>query len=214
MDALLALVNRALAAQHVILTEGQIAIVDATVVEAAQSGFKTRDPEGGSSVKRGTKGKIAAVWGWKGFVNVDEDNFVQKVDFAPGNAAEVKHLERLLLGHEERLYADAAYIGPTTRALLGDTSCWRFWGTRRPRHRGSCAAAQLSQPQSGARGRDAQRRHRRDPRGGRARLWPLQTRLGDGANAAERAGAQPVWWAMAAVAWNLTQACRLRQTCG
>jgi IS5 family transposase len=68
MDDLLALVNRALAAQHLILTEGQIAIVDATVVEAAQSGFKTRDPEGGSSALRGTKGMVTAVWGWKGLL--------------------------------------------------------------------------------------------------------------------------------------------------
>ena len=38
MDALLALVNRNLAAQNLILTERQIAIVGANVVKAAQSG--------------------------------------------------------------------------------------------------------------------------------------------------------------------------------
>ena len=38
MDALLALVNRNLAAQNLILTKGQIAIVGASVVKAAQSG--------------------------------------------------------------------------------------------------------------------------------------------------------------------------------
>ena len=38
MDALLALVNRNLAAQNLILTKGQIAIVGANVVMAAQSG--------------------------------------------------------------------------------------------------------------------------------------------------------------------------------
>jgi IS5 family transposase len=118
MKALLALVNRALAERNLILTEGQIAIVDASVVEASQSRLKKGDPEAGSAVKYDVKGRVRAVWGWKGFVNVDEENFVQALDFAPGNVAEVRHLNQLMLGTEARLYADAAYIGPTTRALL------------------------------------------------------------------------------------------------
>jgi IS5 family transposase len=77
MDDLLARAIRALAAQHLIAAETQIAIVDATVVEAAQSGFKTRDPEGGSSVKRGPKGKVAGL-GLERIAGVDEDNFARK----------------------------------------------------------------------------------------------------------------------------------------
>jgi hypothetical protein len=45
-----------------IWAQGQIAIVDATVRVAAQSGFKTRP------VKRGAKGKIPAVWCQKGLL--------------------------------------------------------------------------------------------------------------------------------------------------
>jgi IS5 family transposase len=118
MEALLALVNRARAERKLILTDGQIAIVDASVVEAAQSGLRTGDPEAGPAVRKDAKGRMRAVRGWKGFVNVNEDTFVHKVDFTPGNAAEVRRLPGLMLGTEARLYADAAYIGPTTRALL------------------------------------------------------------------------------------------------
>jgi hypothetical protein len=70
------------------------------LIAAAQSGFKTCDPEGGSAVKRGPRGrwqsgagKVLLTW---------MNNFVHKLDFAPGNTAEVTRLEQLLLGHEER----------------------------------------------------------------------------------------------------------------
>ena len=207
MDDLLALVNRSLAAKNLILTEGQIAIVDASVVEAAQSGYHSRDPEGGSAVKHNSKGKMTAVWGWKGFVNVDEDNFVHRVDFAPGNVAEVRHLEGLMLGTEERLYADAAYIGPTTRAL--------------------CAAGR-----GGLGTEDHVQRRNSHSR----KLTPEAVQLNEGIGVI-RAGVERyfahckrawgmgrtrlkglarnrVWWAMAAVTWNLTQADRLRRSCG
>jgi IS5 family transposase len=207
MDDLLALVNRALAARRLILTEGQIAIVDATVVEAAQSGFKTRDPEGGSSVKRGPRGKLAAVWGWKGFVNVDEDNFVHKVDFAPGNTAEVKHLEQLLLGHEERLYADAAYIGPTTRALLARGRSGQ--GTedhvqRRNSHSRKLTEKEVERNEEIALIRAGVERYFAHCK----RVWGMgRTRL-------KGLVRNRVWWAMAALTWNLTQADRLRRSCG
>lgn len=118
MEALLAEVNRALEAAHVILAEGRIAIVDATVVEAAQSRISTADPEAGSRVKVNVKGKMQAVWGYQAFVNCDEDGFIHQVAVSPGNKAEVDSLERLMTGGEVALYADAAYIGPRTRSLI------------------------------------------------------------------------------------------------
>jgi IS5 family transposase len=114
-------VKRALEAAHVILAEGRIAIVDATVVEAAQSRISTADPEAGSRVKVNAKGKVQAVWGYQGFVNIDEDGFIHAVDVTPGNQAEVDSLEGLMTGGEVALYADAAYIGPRTRALIART---------------------------------------------------------------------------------------------
>jgi transposase, IS5 family len=206
MDDLLALVNRALTQRKLILTEGQIAIVDATVIEAAQSGFEKRDPEGGSSVKRGPKGKVA-VWGWKGFVNVDEDNFVHKVDFAPGNTAEVTRLDKLLLGHEERLYADSAYIGPTTRALLKKGRGGQ--GTedhvqRRNSHSRKLTDAEVERNEEIARIRAGVERYFAHCK----RVWGMRrTRL-------KGLVRNRVWWAMAALTWNLTHGERLRRTCG
>lgn len=51
--------------QHVVLAEGRVAIVDATALEAAQSGHKSADAEAGSRVKVNVKGKIQAVWGYQ-----------------------------------------------------------------------------------------------------------------------------------------------------
>ena len=53
-------------------------------------------------------------------MNVDEDGFIHQVAVTPGNEAEVNSLPDLLTGGETALYADAAYIGPRTRALLAD----------------------------------------------------------------------------------------------
>ncbi len=103
---------------RVVLAEGRIAVVDATVVEAAQSGLRTGDPEAGSHVKVNAKGRRQAVWGWQAFVNADEDGFIRRVAVSPGNHAEVDSLAALVVGDETALYADAAYIGARTRALL------------------------------------------------------------------------------------------------
>jgi len=118
LEAVLDEIMAQLEAADVVLAEGRIAIVDATVVEAAQSRLKTRDPEAGSRVKVNVKGKMQAVWGFQAFVNADEDGFIRRVAVTPGNHAEVNSLAGLVVGDEAELYADAAYIGPRTRALL------------------------------------------------------------------------------------------------
>jgi transposase, IS5 family len=207
MEAILGLINQALTERNLILTEGQIAIVDASVVEAAQSGYRSRDPEGGSAVKHDSKGKMTAVWGWKGFVNVDEDNFVHRTDFTPGNAAEVRHLEGLLLGSEERLYADAAYIGPTTRALLATGRGGK--GTEDHVQRRNSHSRKLT-PEAVQRneGIGVIRAGVERYFGHCKRVWGIgRTRL-------KGLRRNRVWWTLAAVTWNLTQADRLRRRYG
>lgn len=207
MDALLTLVNRALAEKNLILTEGQIAIVDASVVEASQSRLKTKDPEAGSAVKHDNKGRMRAVWGWKGFVNVDEDNFVLATDFAPGNAAEVKHLERLMLGTEERLYADAAYIGPTTRALCAAGRGGR--GTEDHVQRRNSHSRKLT-PEAVARNEGIG-----VIRAGVERYFAHCKRVwGMGRTRLRGLARNRIWSTLAAVTWNLTQADRLQKRCG
>jgi IS5 family transposase len=121
LDAVLAEIVAMLEDAGVILAEGRIAIVDATVVEAARSNLKTNDPEAGSAVKVTVKGRLQAVWGWQAFVNADEDGFVRRTAVSPGNRAEVDSLGTLVVGDETALYADSAYIGPRTRAILART---------------------------------------------------------------------------------------------
>lgn len=118
LEAILDEIMAQLEAQQVVLAEGRIAVIDATVVEAAQSKISTGDPEAGSRVKVNVKGKMQAVWGFQGFVNADEDGFIRRVAVTPGNHAEVNSLADLVVGDEAELYADAAYIGPRTRAFL------------------------------------------------------------------------------------------------
>ena len=118
LDACLAAVVTMLEERHVILAEGRVAIVDATAVEAAQSGVQHADPDAGAHVKLDGKGRTRAVWGYQAFVNADEDGFVRRIAVSPGNRAEVDSLEDLVVDDETALFADAAYIGPRTRALL------------------------------------------------------------------------------------------------
>ncbi|KMW57270.1 ISMca7, transposase [Candidatus Rhodobacter oscarellae] len=118
LEAVVAEVVAQLEAARVVLAEGRVAIVDATVVEAARSGLRKRDPGAGSAVKVTVKGRKQAVWGWQAFVNCDEDGYIRRVAVSAGNRAEVDSLEALVAGDESALYADAAYIGPRTRALL------------------------------------------------------------------------------------------------
>jgi len=118
LEAVLDEIMAQLEAANVVLAEGRIAVIDATVVEAAQSKISTADAQAGSRVKVNVKGKMQAVRGFQAFVNADEDGFIRRVAVTPGNHAEVNSLEELVVGDEAELYADAAYIGPRTRAFL------------------------------------------------------------------------------------------------
>ena len=45
-----------------ILQEGRVAIVDATVIEVFQSGIRKSDPAAGNYVKINAKGKVQEKW--------------------------------------------------------------------------------------------------------------------------------------------------------
>mgnify|MGYP002636037953 FL=1 len=71
LGAVLNEINGQLLQANVILQEGRVAIVDATVIEAAQSGIRKGDPDAGSHVKVNAKGKVQAKWGFQAFVNIN-----------------------------------------------------------------------------------------------------------------------------------------------
>lgn len=124
-ERLLGEVNRQLEAKHIIMTEGRINIIDATPVEAAQSGsgkgargLPKRDPEAGWHVKADSRGNMKSTYGYSIHTGVDEDGFIHRQTVTPGNAHDSTERDTLLLGDEAALYADAAYSSRATRQKL------------------------------------------------------------------------------------------------
>lgn len=124
-DRLLGEINRQLEAKNIIMREGRINIIDATPIEAAQSGSgkgkdgkPTRDPEAGWHVKNDSRGNKKSIYGFSVHTGVDEDGFIHRQSVTPGNVHDSQERDTLLLGDETALYADAAYSSQQTRDKL------------------------------------------------------------------------------------------------
>jgi len=124
-EALFSEINRQLMSQNIIMQTGHVSIIDASVIEAHQSGSgkgvagnEKRDPEAGWNVKKNARGKKTSTYGYKLHTNVDEDGFVLEYDVTPGNVHDSQVFETLLTGTEESVYADSAYSSQATRELL------------------------------------------------------------------------------------------------
>ena len=124
-EVLLGEVNRQLEAKHIIMTEGRINIIDATPVEAAQSGpgkgadgEPKRDKDAGWHVKADSRGNMKSTFGYSIHTGVDEDGFIHRQTVTPGNAHDSTERDTLLLGDEMALYADPAYSSKATRDKL------------------------------------------------------------------------------------------------
>lgn len=124
-DSLLSEINSQLEAKNIIMTQGRINIIDATPIEAAQSGpgngvdgKPKRDPEANWHVKNDSRGNNKSTYGFSVHVGVDEDGFIHRQSMTPGNAHDSQERDRLLLGDESALYADSAYSSKETRNTL------------------------------------------------------------------------------------------------
>lgn len=124
-ELLMGEVNRQLEAQHIIMTQGRINIVDATPVEAAQSGSGKkkdgtlkRDGDAGWHVKANSRGHKTSTYGYSVHVGVDEDGFIHRTSITPGNVHDSQERDRLLLGDEAQFYADSAYSSAQTQGKL------------------------------------------------------------------------------------------------
>ena len=122
LGAVLNEINGQLLQANVILQEGRVAIVDATAIEAAQSGIRKGDPDAGSHVKVNAKGKMQAKWGFQAFVNIDEDGFIFATALTPGNKHEINSLTGLLDGSEDILFADSAYSSRKIRNWMDENN--------------------------------------------------------------------------------------------
>lgn len=108
--------NQQLERQGLIISTGEVSIIDASVIEAKQSrpnkdkdGHSTQDPEAAYNVKSGSDGKRKTTYGYKLHANVEEDGFIKRYELTAGNVHDSTVFESLLTGQEEAAYADAAY---------------------------------------------------------------------------------------------------------
>ena len=120
-------VNNQLADRGFIIRAGEVSIIDASVIEAKNcrpnkgvKGQSTQDPEAAWNVKTGSDGKRKSTYGFKGHLNVDEDGFIKKTDFSPGNVHDSQYFKGLLTGNEKAAYADSAYQSQDHDTLLKD----------------------------------------------------------------------------------------------
>ncbi|WP_191603771.1 IS5 family transposase [Marinomonas algicola] len=124
-DSLLEEINSQLASQNIIMTQGRINIIDATPIEASQSGSgkgkdgqPKKDPEAGWHVKNDSRGRQKSTYGYSVHTGVDEDGFIHSQCVTAGNVHDSQERDSLILGDEAKLYADAAYSSKETRDTL------------------------------------------------------------------------------------------------
>jgi len=127
MKSLLDEVNRQLADQSLYIQQGEVSIVDASVIEAKQcrpnkkyDGSSTQDPEAGWNVKAGSDGQRKSTYGFKAHVNVEEDGFIKTADYTAGNIHDSNCFTNLLSGREAAVYADSAYASQRHKQWLSD----------------------------------------------------------------------------------------------
>lgn len=124
-DKLLGEINRQLESKNIIMTEGRINIIDATPIEAAQSGSgknkdgePARDQEADWHVKKDSRGRAKSTYGYSVHTGVDEDGFIHRQNVTAGNVHDSQERDTLLLGDEAALFADSAYSSEETRQKL------------------------------------------------------------------------------------------------
>lgn len=129
LESMLERINTHLAGASLIVTQGSISIVDATVIEAKQSrpkknkkGKNTQDPEAAYTTKKSADGKSKTTYGYKLHVNTDEDGFIKKLAYSPANDHDSQHFDEVLTGSESAVYADSAYASKKNEKRLGKKS--------------------------------------------------------------------------------------------
>jgi IS5 family transposase len=118
--------NDQLAEKSLYVKTGAISIVDASVLQAQRNrpnkdkhGNNTQDPDAGYNVKISSEGKHKTTDGFKAHVNVDEDGFVQALEFTAGNVHDSQVFSELL-SEEEKVFADGAYTSEKNNAWLSE----------------------------------------------------------------------------------------------
>lgn len=129
LEPMLDRINEQLARESLIVTQGSISIVDATVIEAKQSrpkknkaGKSTQDAEAAYTTKRSADGQRKTTYGYKLHAATDEDGFIKKLAYSPANEHDSRYFDSVLTGTESQVYADSAYASKKNEARLGKKS--------------------------------------------------------------------------------------------
>jgi IS5 family transposase len=115
-EHLLENINAQLKTKGIIISAGQVSIMDATIMEAQQTQGETKDAEAGWCVKKNAKGKETATFGYKIHSNCDEDGFIMAQRVTSGEVYDGTMRKELLTGDELQLYADSVYDSKEARA--------------------------------------------------------------------------------------------------
>ena len=109
-------INRQLQADSLIIQQGEVSIIDASVVQAknnrpkkGKDGKNTQDKEASYNVKTASDGKRKTTFGFKAHMNTDEDGYIKTVKVTTGSLHDSNVFEELLTGTEKEVYADSAY---------------------------------------------------------------------------------------------------------
>lgn len=126
-QALLVEVNRQLNQKGLLIKQGSVSIIDASVIEAQRArpnkgkdGKTTQDPEADWNVKTAANGKKTSTYGFKVHINVDEDGFIKATDFTAGNLHDSNIFTQLLDDKDSAVYADSAYPSKKHSAWLAE----------------------------------------------------------------------------------------------
>jgi transposase, IS5 family len=124
-EVLLEEVNHQLIEKGLLIKQGEISIVDASVIKAQRNrpnkgvdGENTQDPEAGYNVKAGSDGKTKTTYGYKAHISVDEDDFIKAIGFTAGNVHDSQCFTELLSEKESKVFADSAYASRKTNQWL------------------------------------------------------------------------------------------------
>jgi IS5 family transposase len=87
----------------------------------------TQDPEASYNVKTAADGKRKTTYGYKMHANTDEDGFVKKMSYTPGNVHDSQEFDKLLDTYKTKdkiktcgeVYADSAYANKKNNEKIG-----------------------------------------------------------------------------------------------
>jgi len=124
-DRLFSEIHDQLITQGLLIKQGEISIIDASVIQAQRNrpkrnaaGNPTQDPEAGHNTKVGSDGTLKRTYGYKAHINVDEDGFIKATELTPGNVHDSRCFTELLSGDESMVFADSAYASRATDQWL------------------------------------------------------------------------------------------------